>query len=140
MKRKITDFALGLICNGSSDFDETLPSVVTPASPQVKKEKKPILERIRSVRLLGIALFDLFMTFFLFGMFDLGMRLYAIYINQVIYYLSIIPSSVFVHLLIGRHTALVKALYEESFNAQKFLLIVNLLFLLLFIVYQNITT
>lgn len=131
--RTCTDTVLGMICNGSSTFND---SVVTPST--VKKEKKPLMERIRSVRVFGLALFDLFITYFIFGMFDLAMRMHQIYINQVIYYLSILPSSVFIHLLIGKQTAMVKALYEEKFNVQKFILTVNLLFLLLFIVYQNI--
>lgn len=127
--RSCVDGAISIICNGVSSYQDEAPA---------RKEKKPLLERIRSVRLFGLALFDLFFTYFFFGMFDLGMRMNGLFLNQVIYYLAILPSSVFIHLLIGKHTALVKALYDEKFNSQKFLLTVNLLFFLLFIVYQNI--
>lgn len=114
-------------------------STTTP-TPVTEKKQKTCMEKIRSFRIFEIAFFDLFITFFFAGMFDMGFRLYNIFIYQPIFYLSLMPMSVFIHMLIGVQTGLIRKLLEPNFNIQKWLICMNLLALLYFITLTNMNT
>jgi hypothetical protein len=74
----------------------------------------------------GIALFDLTGTFLVAYLLNLYLKVS----NSEIYYISVLPLAVLVHLMVGKNTFLNQRLFSEEFNVYK--LIFSLIFTRLF--------
>jgi hypothetical protein len=74
----------------------------------------------------GIALFDLIGTFIVAYLLNLYLKVS----NSEIYYLSVLPLAVLVHLMVGKNTFLNQHLFSKDFNIYK--LIFSLIFTRLF--------
>lgn len=91
------------------------------------------MDTIRSYRVLEIALFDLLGSFLGAWLLDnYYLKLDAK--QQTIYYLSVIPIGILVHLITGQNTTLNKKLFSPEFNVHKVivaLIIISIIFNLL---------
>ena len=78
------------------------------------------LAQIRSVRIAGIALFDVILTF-LFGWIfeDFFVNQWGLFPCARSYYFALIPIGFIFHLLFGQATALTVAVVSTEFNWQK---------------------
>lgn len=94
------------------------------------------LEELRSHRIMGIAIFDLASTFIAAYLLDHFFKLSA-YVpckknQKLVYYSSLIPLGVLVHVLFGKQTFLNSQLFNTDLNIYKVVVL-----LLCFTVYSN---
>jgi hypothetical protein len=78
---------------------------------------------------LGIALFDLVITFVIAYIFQ-GYILKILNINRRVYYLMLIPLGVIIHILTNQNTFFNRKLFEKEWNFYKTLFLILLFFLL----------
>lgn len=83
------------------------------------------LKTLRSYRILGIAMFDLVMSFLGFYIID---KIFN-FKNKKAYYLSIIPIGVLSHIFTNQNTYLNSQLFSQDFNIIQILVAANIILL-----------
>ena len=83
---------------------------------------------------IGIALFDLALTFIGGYIVEVFLKkTFGIQLNRIIYYLSLIPIGIIVHILFQQNTFLNRQIFSNELNIYQILLILNIYFIVYFL-------
>jgi hypothetical protein len=83
---------------------------------------------------LGIALFDLISTFVAAYLIELIIKKwFGILLNRPVYYLSLIPLGIIIHIFFKQNTFLNRQIFSKELNIYQVLLLLNIYFIVYFL-------